>query len=67
MVRGIISDNYSYSYIKNGFQIKNVMISKRMVILVRSLGLQRELKGPTHTRKRRFSERPIVGESLRGK
>ena len=27
----LFSENYSYSYIKNGFRIKNVMISKRMV------------------------------------
>ena len=31
MVRGIISENYNYSYIKNGFRIKSVMILKRMV------------------------------------
>ena len=29
----LFSENYSYSYIKNGFQIKNVMISKRMVLI----------------------------------
>ena len=27
----LFSENYSYSYIKNGFRIKNVMIPKRMV------------------------------------
>ena len=32
MVFGIIFENCSYSYIKNGFRIKNVMISKRMVL-----------------------------------
>ena len=26
----LFSENYSYSYIKNGFRIKDVMISKRM-------------------------------------
>ena len=30
-------ENYSYSYIKNGFRIKNVMISKRMVHQVLTL------------------------------
>ena len=28
----LFSENCSYSYIKNGFRIKNVMISKRMVM-----------------------------------
>ena len=34
----LFSENYSYSYIKNGFRIKNVMISKRMVNAVFSVG-----------------------------
>ena len=33
----LFSENYSYSYIKNGFQIKNVMISKRMVSPVQEI------------------------------
>ena len=28
----LLSENYSYSYIKNGFRTKNVMISNRMVV-----------------------------------
>ena len=27
----LFSENYSYSYIKKGFRIRNVMVSKRMV------------------------------------